>query len=374
MTRLHLIFLLIVVIRTSSSDAANPFKKLLNGGMTKPLDESGGSTCDSALAKSLVVANEQIAQVELERNEARSNHEMALDTIARLSSELESTKDSLTARILELEQSLHDVQEKSAAEREAFQEEIRATVEAVQKKEYGMQAVFDHQLQESVTWWTTETAKLKDDHAKQIAVLKAESQASQEQVEIQMKEKIATLEKSIFLLQERHKHQVEAVRKEAAEAIQSMEQELNKSSGDVTAELERTKKQAEEDKLEILRKSEKKIQRLMQEHNNHVGTLKDQHEELVQKLNLDLQVAEKLALEKLKAREQELQAQMEQLELELKEELEEAQRIHVQEQTKHAKSMQKMEKDVSGLISKVKKLERKYDSAQSVSTQVDRLY
>lgn len=365
--RLVLTVLLVLVSRTTRADAANPLKRLLNGPMSKSSDETNNAnTCDNALAKSLVLANDEKDQMEKERDEALANHAKALDTIAQLSSELESTKDSLSKRIQELEQTEALLREASALERAASEKELETTVREAEEKQQSMQTSFDKRLEESHELWTTKMEEKEAGHADQVAALKAESEASVDRIKKDMEEKIVALQSSLVTLEKKHEQQLAAVRQEAASSIEEVERQLTKKYDDKHAELEQFKLQAEEERLRILRIKEEDAKSLEDEHLSYRRTLEDQHSHIVADLKERIEANEKKAFKQLQARENELESRMNDMQREAKRQLQDVQASHANELKNLVKTIETMEADHSRLGRKMNSLQRKYDAAAKV--------
>lgn len=366
--RLVLTVLLVLVSRTTRADAANPLKRLLNGPMSKSSDETNNAnTCDNALAKSLVLANDEKDQMEKERDEALANHAKALDTIAQLSSELESTKDSLSKRIQELEQTEALLREASALERAASEKELETTVLEAEEKQQSMQTSFDKRLEELHELWTTKMEEKEAGHADQVAALKAESEASVNRIKKDMEEKIVALQSSLVTLEKEHEQQLAAVRQEAASSIEEVERQLTKKYDDKHAELEQFKLQAEEERLRILRIKEEDAKSLEDEHLSYRRTLEDQHSQIVADLKERIEANEKKAFKQLQARENELESRMNDMQREAKKQLQDVQASHAKELKNLVKTIETMEADHSRLGRKMNSLQRKYDAAAKVS-------
>ena len=374
-SRLLLIVLLVLVSRTTSADAVNPLKKFLNGGMTKSLDDSaspgsGGNTCDNALAKSLVMANDEKELVEKERDEARKNHAMALDNVAQLSSELASTKETLSKRIHDLEHSEARLRQASALQRAASEKELETAILEAEKKVRSMQTMFDDTMEKSEKLWTTKMEKKESALSDLVAALKAESETTLGRVKDELEEKIATLEGALETVEKEHAQQLAAARQEAATTLHEVKRQLTEKYDDKHAEVERIKIQAEEERLKILRTKEEDARSLMDEHSSLKRSLEDQHSRLVLELKQEMESSESKANERLRAREDELASQMKKMQRDAKTQLQDAKASHAKEVENLAKTIETMKSDHSRLEKKMKALQRDYDAATKVSARM----
>ncbi len=370
--RLILTLILLLVSRTTSADAANPLKRLLNGPMSKSSEEtnSGSNTCDNALAKSLVLANDEKDIMEKERDEARTNHAETLDIVSQLSSELESTKDSLSKRIQDLEHIEALLREAAVLQRAASEKELETAVREAEEKQQSMQTSFDFKLDELHKSWTTKVEEREANHADQVAALKAESEASVGRIKKEMEEKILALQSSMVTLEKEHEQQLAAVRQEAEASVQDVEQRLTTMYDDKHAELEKIKRQAEEERRAILKFKEQDAKRLVEEHLSQRHSMELQHSQIVADLKEKIENNEKKAIERLKVREKELKSRMDTMQHEAKKQLQDVQASHANELENLVKTIETMEADHSRLGRKMSSLQRKYEAAAKVSVNV----
>ena len=376
MTAMPRIFLIVVVLLISrtTTHAANPLKKLLGGGMAKADDSDDRmNTCDSALAKSLVQAHDEKSQIEMERDAARADYARAVADMDRLGAEWASTKDSLTNQIEQLTIDKHALEEESALQRTASTDELQHTLRVADERQKETQTKMEEQLAQAQEFWTTKMDEMDKVYAESYEALKAESEATLRRVQNELNEKIESLKSSLIKMGQEKEQQLSTLRLEMTNASNEKERELLEKYDKKNAELELFKKNAEEERLALLEEKEKVAKLLAEDLSTQKRLLEEHYGQIVTTLRNELESTKKIAIDQLKAKEEEAETQMTKIRQEAEKYLQDTRVRHAKEVEQFSRSIKRLKNDQVQLTKTKDELERKYLAAAKVSISVHNL-
>lgn len=336
-------------------------------------DDSGDdrmNTCDSALAKSLVQAHDEKAQIEIERDAARADHAKTLGDMDRLSVECTATKESLTHQVEQLTIDKQALEEASDLQRTECANELQHTLRVADERQKETQSKMEEQLEQAQQDWSKTMDDMDKAYAESYEALKAESEATLERVQNELNEKIESLKISLINMGKEKEQQLTALRLEMTAAREEMERELLEQYDKKNAELELVKKNSKEERQALLEEKEKVAKLLADDLSAQKQALEEHYSQIVTTLRDELEITKKNAIDQLTAKEDEAQTRMTKIQQEAEKYLEDTRGRHAKEVEQLSKSMKKLKNDHMQLSKKKDELERKYLAAAKVSISV----
>ena len=343
-------------------------------------------TCDSIMAKSLVLANEQKAHAEVRRDEVLAAHTMALAQITKLEEELSSMNKTLASTTNELEFWRHNSEEvqksttrkyeiivdkmtKDAEEHlnSALRDSVKA-IEGLKDEVKNIQAATDAAMEAAKAEWESIQIQLNNDAQNKIAEAHQQNQQLVLTMEQAHTQTIAQMARDIKDVQELAKQEIEDLQKATASRIKELiikhedEHEMKDSlianiKKDAAEFLATVKSENEEMIIKLTAEKEASLHSLQAQHEREISNLKKIIERLEDSAKKDLDVAKHKASEALAEAKRNA-------ELTLKE----TNSIHAQFVSTLTASKASLQTKVDGLEKRNKRLDKRLSDASLVST------
>lgn len=374
-TKQLLLLCLLLLSTMSTTTAANPLKKIFGDKNTKEAQRkvmeeaagASGNTCDGALAKSLVHANEMQAKSDAERDAVQEENTKLNARMTKVLADYANTKTTLDDRIAQLESDVMLITAEAKDRLEKRQRELDDYVGQSEEAAKKTKAKHEEALRQTQAWWLAKTEDMDNEYASKEEELTKEATEHAEKLKADLTGQIETLTATIATLREENAKTVAELTAEAATNISRTEQELMSKHDKKHEELEAIKKKSEEERLALLREKEEHATMLMSDLDLNKKTLEEQHNSVVEELKVEMATKEKNAMDVVRAKEVELETKMEGIKKEAEKQLEESKGQHSKEMTALMASIKAMEKDHDDLEQKMGDMESRYASAAKVS-------
>eukprot|EP00547_Thalassionema_nitzschioides_P002546 CAMPEP_0194207252 /NCGR_PEP_ID=MMETSP0156-20130528/6043_1 /TAXON_ID=33649 /ORGANISM="Thalassionema nitzschioides, Strain L26-B" /LENGTH=540 /DNA_ID=CAMNT_0038933965 /DNA_START=79 /DNA_END=1701 /DNA_ORIENTATION=- len=321
-----IILRLLLLLLALNSSSAVQWKKLLGDKDT----DRKATACDTQMAKSLVAADEEREELTAERDQARTDHKLALDEIERMTKELEDNKLKLTNRIVQLGNELKE----ATTQLEDIESKVGQTISKMTKERQDSESAIKEESD-------TALADLRTDFGK----------------------KIEQLQKDVSKLEEEKDIEIEKNKNETAKRISEKEQQLIDLKAQKDKEIKLLHDKLNDEKEVVVKELIGKKERVRQELEKEREGLVKGHSKVVNELKTAMETKEKEAMDKIRTKEIELENKMNKLQQDAKTLVEENEGNYSMQIKELISSMEKLQGDHSKLEEHITGLELKYAEA-----------
>ena len=356
--------------------------------VTKEQEEAGHTamTCDFIMAKSVVLANEQKAQAESERDKAVMAHKQAVEETVILKGQLSDTTEALARQIKELE-SLQKVSENekiTAAEkyvnmiqkmakdaeemRKLLDREAKQSIMSLEQKISEFEVTSEATMQAAKNEWKAIENKLKSDAQSQMVTIQNQSKETVTAIESSNNHTVAILMRNEAQVREQAKLEIKNLQMAATAKINQMTKKHTEEQNEKESQIANLKKEAADTIMAFQNDLEEKTSKLAAESDSYISNLQVLHDNQVSELKAMVMEIEKRARNDLEVSKTNADGALAEANKRAENTLSATESRHVQTANALKGAKASLEEKVGMLQKNIKKLEKRLNGAVSVST------
>mmetsp|Transcript_15833 Transcript_15833/g.23979 ORF Transcript_15833/g.23979 Transcript_15833/m.23979 type:complete len:553 (-) Transcript_15833:244-1902(-) len=329
------ILLLLLALKSSS---AGRWEKLLSRDKESARK---ATACDTQMARSLVSASEEKEELTAERDQARTDHKLALDEIERMTKELEDNKLKLTNRIVQLGNEL-----------EESKGEAESTISELTKKLEDIESVVREESKETIAKLGKDLEESKENTEAIISKMTKERQDSESAIKEDSKAALADL-----------REKFDKALADSEEKVSKVEKQYSDFKEQKEKEIESIHEERSKEKEKVVKELMGKKERITKDHQKEKKELERNHSKMVNELKMEMETKEKEAMDHIKSREIELEKKMNKLQLEARKVVKEKEGNYSKQVKELMASIETLQRDHSQLEEHITDLEMKYADA-----------